>query len=429
VSDLIRVLPRMHNVRELSFKRPSNDSYLQFNQICDALAAARPQLTRLRIEEMSRSDADSITAKLSPLVKNLQELALGMVRDFQKDGATATSLECVVQHLIAPARNSLVQLELHTYTLDSLVMSPLVLEAHEEWIGIMFGALARLQLGRLRRLYVRTPLRGALSGSEEVPLARFIQAHALEQLNVQPSALSGCRQFKNDWAAKHYRLLSLLTPLSNQYLQEMTLHVEDPLRRDQERGLTAVVDFLTAIRGPLSSLSLLGQDLRPNEITQTVGAAHAWSGTLAHLRIRVGIIRPTSLMALASALPNLSVLELTTRALYGATRRFGDYSAIGVDPHSGAISPRFLKGTDPHYTQWMKGSVLDFINDMYAHPYCTWTLRRLSIQVLVTPWASSDLNNSVPMQTIRKALEKAIPSLIDVTIDFVSSPISKHSTK
>jgi hypothetical protein len=132
VSDLIRVLPRMHNVRELSFKRPSNDSYLQFNQICDALAAARPQLTRLRIEEMRRSDADSIVAKLIPWVENLQELALDIVRDFQKDGATATSLECVVQQLIAPARNSLVQLKLHTYTLDSLIMSPLILEAHEE---------------------------------------------------------------------------------------------------------------------------------------------------------------------------------------------------------------------------------------------------------------------------------------------------------
>jgi hypothetical protein len=430
VSDFIRLLPHMHNVRELSFERPSNDSYLQFDRICDALAPAHPQLTRLRIAEMRRSDADSIVAKLSPWVENLQELALDIVRDFQKDGATATSLECVVQQLIAPARNSLVQLKLHICTLDSLIMSPLILEAHEEWIGIMFGALVRLRLARLRHLYVRTPLRGALSGSEEVPLARFIQAHALERLNVQPSSLSGCRQLKNDWAAKYCRLLSLLTPLPSQHLQELTLHVEESLRHDQGRGLTAVVDFLTAIRGPLTSLVIVGKCLRPDEIARIIEAAHTSSGTLPHLGIHVQCLRPERLMALASALPNLQVLELTTQALCGATQRFGCCNLRSTGPYTGAVPgpPRLLNGTHGHYTQWMKDSMLQFTNDMYAHPSCTWTpLRRLSIQVLVTPKASSDLKDFVPMQTIRTALEGAIPSLIDVTIDFVPSPISKHT--
>jgi hypothetical protein len=44
-SELMHVLPRLRNLRELSVERPSNKGSLQFDSICNTLAAIGSQLT------------------------------------------------------------------------------------------------------------------------------------------------------------------------------------------------------------------------------------------------------------------------------------------------------------------------------------------------------------------------------------------------
>jgi hypothetical protein len=181
----MRVLPRLHNVRKLSVERPSNKGRLQFDSICNTLAAIGSQLTRLRLEEMKMRNAESIVAVVSPRCHHLRDLALHVARSYLTDGSEPRNLGCIAHRLIAPARDTLEQLELDIASLTPTLQKVRVrMKSNDTWFGEMFEALSQLRLPKLRSLSVRTPFCGEHTGSEEVPLARFIQAHAIERLDV-----------------------------------------------------------------------------------------------------------------------------------------------------------------------------------------------------------------------------------------------------
>jgi hypothetical protein len=300
------------------------------------------------------------------------------------------------------------------------------MKSKDTWIGEMFEALAQLRLPKLRSLSVRTLFCGEHTGSEEVPLAHFIQAHAIERLDVG-AALVDYRDRIPNLEARHYRFLSLITPFPDSYLRELTLHAHVEERNkyltSQEYGVLA--DFTAAICNVLTTLTVLGHPLEFEELSHIIGAANGMASTLHTFHIFMEIITPAMLMELATMLPSLHNLKIKTKALCGATSRYPDTRLYIVRPLLAANGPSqrpVASDLDKQHILWMVSSMLHFIQDMRTQRHHPWTLRRLSIQLVGPPAASSDLGGLEHAQHFLAAFEAAIPTLVEATIDIAGDP-------
>jgi hypothetical protein len=424
-SELMRVLPRLHNVRELSVGRPSNKGHLQFNSICNTLVAIGSQLTRLRFEEMRMRNAESIVAVVSPRCHHLRDLVLHIARSYLSDGSEPRNLGCIVHRLIAPARDTLEQLELHFAFLTPTLQKVRVrIKSDDTWIGELFEALAQLRLPKLRSLSVRTPFCGEHTRSEEVPLAHFIQAHAIERLDVGV-ALVDYRDRLPKFEERYYRFLSLITLFPNSHLRELTLHVKERDKRLTSQELSLHANFTASICSVLTTLTVLGHPLEFEELTQIIGVTNGWARTLHSLHIFMESITPAMLMELAPMLPSLHNLTIRTTALCGETPRFSETRLYTVRSPRRANDPSqrpVASDMDKQHILWMRSSALHFIQEIQTQRHHPWTLRRLSIQLIGPPAASSGLGSLEHAQPFLAAFEAVIPTLVEATIDIAGDP-------
>jgi hypothetical protein len=270
------------------------------------------------------------------------------------------------------------------------------------------------------------PFCGEHTGSEEVPLARFIQAHAIERLDIG-AALVDYRDRIPNLEARFYHFLSLITPFPDSYLRELTLHahVEERNKYLTSQEYSVLADFTAAICNVLTTLTVLGHPLEFEELSHIIGAANGWAGTLNTFHIFVESITPAMLMELAPMLPSLHNLKIKTKALCGATSRYPDTRLYIVWSPLTANSPSqrpVASDLDKKHILWMESSVLHFIQDMRTQRHHPWTLRRLSIQLVGPPAASSDLGSLEHAQPLLAAFEAVIPTLVEATIDIAGDP-------
>jgi hypothetical protein len=412
-SELMSALPHLHNLRELSVERPSNDGCPQFISFCTAVAIVGPRLTRLRLEKIRMSDAETVVTSVSPWSQFLRHLVLHIEGSSHGGGGNERVLDCLVHRLIAPARKTLEDLEIHVYMPELQSFTPTNTSSQEKWISTMFIALAEVQFPRLRGLSVRTPFCSEPTQSEGAPLAHLIETHALEQLDVGIARVTSVHSSAVDPTAEYYRFLSLLTPIHGTCLRKLSLHTPKPRQHGQgiDPGLSVISDFMSSVRVPLAGLAIHGVALQAEEWTRIIGVAPTFAGTLCSLYLPMATVTPGTLMAIASALPSLQVLDIKTPELRGTTRR------VQVTVSNNSAADR--RAVNAHRAKWVQESALDFLHDIQIQQCWHLSLRRLRIQVLQI--FAADLDCLDILQPVLPAFGRAVPTLSEAIIEAVGA--------
>jgi hypothetical protein len=175
----------------------------------------------------------------------------------------------------------------------------------------------------------------------------------------------------------------------------------------------------------LTTLTVLGHPLEFDELSHIIGAANGWARTLHTLRIFMESIGPAILMELAPMLPSLHDLKIKTKALCGATPRYTDTRLSTARSPRRANDPSqrpVASDLDKQHILWMRSSALHFIQEIQTQRHHPWTLRRLSIQLIGPPAASSGLGSLEHAQPFLAAFEAVIPTLVEATIDIAGDP-------
>jgi hypothetical protein len=412
-SELMSALPRLHNLRELSVERPSNNGCPEFDRVFTAVAVVGPQLTRLRLENIRMLEAETVVTSVSPWSQYLRHLVLHVEGSSYGDEGKEGVLDCLVHRLIAPARKTLEDLELHVYMPEFHPITPNNTSSQEKWISTMFTALSEVHFPRLRGFSVRTPFCSPPTQSEGAPLVRFIQAHALERLDVGIARVTSVTVHSTavDPTAEYYRFLSLLTPTHGTCLRELSLHTPPPRQPGQgvNLGLSVISNFMSTIRVPLADLAIHGVALHP-EWTQIMGVTPSFARTLCSLRLPMATVTPETFMAVASALPSLQVLDIKTPELLGTTRR------VQVSNNSATDRRRAV---DADRAKWVQESGLDFLHDIQIQECWHLSLRRLRIRVLRTFGADHDYLDI--LQPALPAFGRGVPTLSEAIIETVDA--------
>jgi hypothetical protein len=151
---------------------------------------------------------------------------------------------------------------------------------------------------------------------------RLICDHALQRLEVASSPTETHSSFNGTWyeCSPHYANffdLAVTPDYNIRHLQTLLLCIGG---REQQAIL---LDFLTQLRGPLTSLALEGRVLEEAlELAQLTPALRRVSQTLRTLRLEIAQLAPFVLQLLSETFPWLHQLDLDVR----------DYS--GLEPRS-----------------------------------------------------------------------------------------------
>jgi hypothetical protein len=315
VATQLKLWPNLHSLTIHASR--ANEYLWPSTAFSSAVTSVGPQLTRLDIHIHMRHLPDLLS--LAPWATNLCELALRLDGSAALHGAAAPDVARIAPTLIAPARAALVVLRLHFHVPVTVSYSCVRRgaqtegPAHALGIAALFDALVDTRFPRLRVVCVRAPF--AATEDEGTPLARFLDAHGVEDLDVAPTPVTQHCRWRTTlvYTAGYGRALARI---QGGHLRRVTLHVLE--RAEDARALDGVVALLSAVSGTLAEVAITGRALTLDELLTVTHALSHSRDALRTLRIHVECCGPPTLALLASWLPRLEDVQLTVHLLCGA---------------------------------------------------------------------------------------------------------------